>query len=91
MVLSIISAVLVGVLMSQRARVWLLLATVIGAMLATLTAGFVTGANIGGTFVYALMIGVAIQLGYALGLFGLAVALRAARSQIFTWVGIKSN
>lgn len=81
MVPSLICAVLAGLLMSQGARAWLLLAVVIGAILTALTAGYIREASIGGIIGHALMIGVAIEAGYALGLFGRLFVSRPPRSQ----------
>lgn len=70
MFLSFMAAAMAGILISQSARVWLLFVIVVGAMLAALAAGWNAQASIGQTVGHALMIGIAMQVGYGLGLFG---------------------
>ncbi|HEY0219330.1 MAG TPA: hypothetical protein VGC26_06140 [Afipia sp.] len=79
MFLSFMAAALAGILISQGARVWVLFVIVLGAMLAALAAGWSARASIGEATGHAVMIGIAIQVGYALGLFG-----RLAFRSLFT-------
>lgn len=76
MFLSFLAAAMAGILISQGARVWLLFVIVVGAMFAALAAGWNAQASIGEIVGHALIIGVAIQLGYGVGLFG-SLALRS--------------
>ncbi len=69
------AAAVAGILISQGARVWLLFVIILAAMFAALAAGWNAATSIGDTVEHALMIGIAMQLGYALGLFG-SLALR---------------
>ena len=76
MFLSFMAAAMAGILISQGARVWLLFVVVLGAMFAALAAGWNAQASTGEIIGHALMIGIAIQVGYGLGLFG-SLALRS--------------
>lgn len=70
MFVSLLAATIAGLLISQGARVWLLCVIVLAAMIAALATGWNAEATLGETAGRAIMIGIAIQLGYALGLFG---------------------
>ena len=86
MFLSFLAAVLTGILISQSARVWLLLVIVLGVMLATLATGWNTETAIAQIAGRAIGIGIAMQLGYALGLFG-SVVLGSRRTLVHDPIG----
>ncbi|HEY0236291.1 MAG TPA: hypothetical protein VGC86_14730 [Afipia sp.] len=79
MFLSFMTASMAGILISQSARVWLLFVIVVGAMFVALAAGWNAEASIGQIVGHALMIGIAMQVGYGLGLFG-SVAFRSRQA-----------
>ncbi len=84
MFLSFLAAAIAGTLISQGARVWLFFVIVVGTMLAAMATGWTAQASISEIAGHTLVIGIAMQLGYGIGLFG---SLPSSRDLRFCAIG----